>query len=80
MNVTKEAVLEDKLIEQLIHGDSQWTLREDIKDEATLWANFFAKLSQNNTDKLNDEPLTDQEKSRFKISSTSPISLKPLSG
>ncbi|CAH0415882.1 type I restriction endonuclease subunit R [Periweissella fabaria] len=65
MNVTKEAVLEDKLIEQLIHGDSQWTLREDIKDEAALWANFFAKLSQNNTDKLNDEPLTDQEKKQI---------------
>ena len=37
----QESVIEDNLIQQLIHGKSQWTLREDLKDEDDLWNNFF---------------------------------------
>ena len=28
-----EKVIEDKLIEQLVFGESQWTYREDLKTE-----------------------------------------------
>ena len=43
-----ESVIEQKLIEQLIYGDSQWTYREDLKTEADLWKNFRYILEQNN--------------------------------
>ncbi len=35
-----ESMIEQKLIEQLVYGDSQWTYRKDLKTEADLWANF----------------------------------------
>ena len=35
-----ESIIEQKLIEQLIYGDSQWTYRPDLKTEADLWNNF----------------------------------------
>lgn len=56
-----EAIIEKKLIEQLVYGDSQWTYREDLKTEADLWANFKYILEQNNKDRLNGEPLSDTE-------------------
>lgn len=56
-----EAMIENKLIEQLVHGDSQWTYREDLKTEADLWENFRYILEQNNKDRLNGEPLSDAE-------------------
>ena len=56
-----EAMIEQKLIEQLVYGDSQWTYRKDLKTEADLWANFRYILEQNNKDRLDGEPLTDQE-------------------
>lgn len=31
-----EAVIEQKLIEQLIYGDSQWIYRNDLKTEEDL--------------------------------------------
>ena len=31
-----EKVIEDKLIEQLVFGESQWTYREDLKTEEEL--------------------------------------------
>lgn len=62
----QEAVIEEKLIDQLIHGDSQWTLREDLKNEDDLWINFFQILSHNNKDVLKDVPLTDNEKAIIK--------------
>ena len=42
------AVIEQKLIEQLIYGDSQWIYRNDLKTEEDLWNNFKYILEQNN--------------------------------
>ena len=56
-----ESMIEEKLIEQLIYGDSQWTYREDLKTEEDLWANFRYILEQNNKDRLNGEGLSDSE-------------------
>ena len=56
-----EAMIEQKLIEQLVYGDSQWTYRKDLKTEADLWENFQYILEQNNKDRLDGEPLSDQE-------------------
>lgn len=47
-----ESMIEKKLIEQLIYGDSQWTYREDLKTEEDLWKNFKYILEQNNKDRL----------------------------
>ena len=35
-----ESMIEQKLIEQLIYGDSQWTYRGDLKTEADLVGEF----------------------------------------
>ncbi|MCI8379213.1 MAG: HsdR family type I site-specific deoxyribonuclease, partial [Lachnospiraceae bacterium] len=56
-----ESMIEKKLIEQLIYGDSQWVYREDLKSENDLWANFKYILEQNNKDRLNGESLTESE-------------------
>lgn len=56
-----ESMIEEKLIEQLIYGDSQWTYREDLKTEEDLWANFRYILDQNNKDRLDGEGLSDSE-------------------
>ena len=56
-----ESMIEQKLIEQLIYGESQWTYRTDLKTEADLWANFKYILEQNNKDRLNGEQLSDSE-------------------
>lgn len=56
-----ESMIEKKLIEQLVYGDSQWVYREDLKTENDLWANFKYILEQNNKEKLNGEPLTESE-------------------
>lgn len=56
-----ESMIEEKLIEQLIYGDSQWTYREDLKTEEDLWTNFRYILEQNNKDRLDGEGLSDSE-------------------
>lgn len=56
-----ERILEEKLIEQLVYGDSQWTYHKDLKTEEDLWENFKYILEQNNKDRLNGEPLSDTE-------------------
>ena len=56
-----ESMIEKKLIEQLVYGESQWTYREDLKTEEDLWANFRYILEQNNKDRLNGERLSDAE-------------------
>ena len=56
-----ESVIEQKLIEQLVYGESQWTYRDDLKTEEDLWANFRYILEQNNKDRLNGERLSDSE-------------------
>lgn len=61
-----ESVLEQKLIDQLCHGESQWTYRPDIRTEEELWDNFRYILEQNNKAKLNDGHLTDSEFAKIK--------------
>lgn len=56
-----EAMIEQKLIEELIYGDSQWIYREDLKTEEDLWENFKYILEQNNKERLNGENLSDAE-------------------
>ena len=53
-----ESVIEQRLIDQLCGGDSQWTYRKDIRTEEQLWDNFKYILEQNNKAKLNDMPLS----------------------
>lgn len=61
-----ESTIENKLIEQLAYGDSQWTYRKDLKTEEDLWANFRYILEQNNKDRLNGESLSDTEFAQVK--------------
>ena len=56
-----EAVIEQKLIEQLIYGESQWIYRNDLKTEEDLWNNFRYILEQNNKERLNGDHLSDSE-------------------
>ena len=56
-----EKIIEEKLINQLVYGDSQWTYRSDLKTETDLWNNFKYILEQNNKDRLNGEALSDSE-------------------
>ena len=56
-----EKIIEEKLIDQLIYGDSQWTYRKDLKTEEDLWKNFKYILEQNNKDRLNGESLSESE-------------------
>ena len=56
-----EAIIEQKLLEQLVYGDSQWSYREDLKTEEDLWANFKYILEQNNKERLNGVNLSDSE-------------------
>ena len=56
-----EKTIEEKLIEQLTTGDSQWTYRPDLKDEAALWANLRAILENSNKAVLDGTPLSDRE-------------------
>lgn len=56
-----EKTIEEKLIEQLTTGDSQWTYRPDLKDEASLWANLRSILENGNKAVLNGTPLSDRE-------------------
>ena len=72
----QESVIEDNLIQQLIHGKSQWTLREDLKNEDDLWNNFFKILSSHNLNALKDVPLTDNEKAVIKSKIVQPTFYK----
>lgn len=56
-----ESVLEKKLIDELIYGESQWVYRQDLKTEQDLWKNFRYILEQNNKARLDGEPLSDAE-------------------
>lgn len=62
----KELELEKELIHLLETGESQWTYRKELKTEDALWDNFFKILAQNNTQYLNEEPLTASEKEQIK--------------
>ena len=55
---TSEEEIENQLIQQLINGESQWSYRQELKTEESLWQNFFDKLEQNlNAIKKIDESL-----------------------
>lgn len=56
-----EASIEDKLIKQLVQGESQWTFRDDLHTFADLWQNFRHILVQHNKEIFADHPLTDNE-------------------
>lgn len=75
-----ESMIEKKLIEQLIYGDSQWTYREDLKTEEDLWANFRYILEQNNKDRLDGEGLSDSEFEQVKNSCSFPHFIKQGNG
>ena len=55
-----ESVIEQKLIDQLVYGESQWIYRPDLKTEDDLWNNFRYILEQNNKDRLDGEGLSDR--------------------
>ncbi len=61
-----ESTIEQKLIEQLVYGESQWIYRENLKTESDLWNNFRYILEQNNKDRLNGERLSDSEFEQIK--------------
>ncbi|HFI0398903.1 TPA: type I restriction endonuclease subunit R [Streptococcus suis] len=63
---SKELQLEDELIRHLTSGESQWVYRPELNTEELLWANFFAKLEENNVRYLSDHPLTEQEKHQIR--------------
>lgn len=56
-----EKTIEDKLIEQLTEGKSQWTYRPDLHTEEELWANLRAIIERGNKAELDGKPLTDLE-------------------
>ena len=56
-----EKTIEDKLIEQLTQGKSQWTYRPDLHTEEDLWANLRSVIERNNKAVLDGKPLTDRE-------------------
>lgn len=59
----RESSIENKLINQLVTGKSQWTFRDDLRNEEQLWDNFFTILSNNNRRVLGEVALTENEKS-----------------
>ena len=61
-----ESVIEQRLIDQLCSGNSQWTYKPDLHTEDDLWANFKYILEQYNKAKLNGNPLTDSEFDKIK--------------
>ena len=61
-----ERIMEEKLIKQLTCGESQWTYRPDIRDEAALWDNFRRKLELNNIALLDGHSITDSEMRQIK--------------
>lgn len=68
----QELKMEDQLIKQLSQDESQWTFREDIKNEDDLWNNFFKILQNNNQAVLDDVPLTNNEKNVIKAKISHP--------
>jgi len=56
-----EQTIEQKLIEQLTQGKSQWTYRPDLDDESKLWENIRTILERGNKEQLDGQPLTDRE-------------------
>ncbi len=71
-------LLKDKVNYVSWPGESQWTYREDLKNEDQLWDNFFdAPSRKNNVAVLRTIPLTDQEDARSRITNLSAGLWKP---
>lgn len=66
LKITKEAQLEQNLIELLCEGHGQWTYRPDLKSEADLWRNLRDKIENRNKSELDGYDLTDSEFERIK--------------
>lgn len=64
--VELERTIEEKLIEELSNGDSQWTYCPDLNCEEALWDNLRHILNNNNKAILEDKELTDQEFEQIK--------------
>lgn len=62
-----EYEIETRFIEILSEQENQWRLREDIKTEADLWANFRGHLNRINAALLADRVLTDIEFDRVRV-------------
>ena len=56
-----EQTIEEKLINQLTQGKSQWTYRPDLNDENKLWENIRLILERGNKEQLDGQPLSDKE-------------------
>ena len=56
-----ESTIEDRLIEQLTLGESQWTFCSDLNTDEKLWQNLRHILESNNRQLLDGENLSDQE-------------------
>lgn len=61
-----EKEMEERLIQQLCCGESQWNYRPDIRTEQDLWNNLREKLNRNNIAVLDGELLTDGEMEQVK--------------
>lgn len=61
LNNTKEAQLEQNLIDLLCARHGQWTFRPDLKTEEDLWNNLRNIIEIRNKSELNDNALTDSE-------------------
>lgn len=65
LNNTKEAQLEQNLIDLLCAQHGQWTFRPDLKTEEDLWNNLRNIIEIRNKSELNDNALTDSEFERI---------------
>lgn len=65
LNNTKEAQLEQNLIDLLCARHGQWTFRPDLKTEEDLWKNLRDIIEIRNKSELNDNALTDSEFERI---------------
>lgn len=65
LNNTKEAQLEQNLIDLLCARHGQWTFRPDLKTEEDLWKNLRNIIEIRNKSELNDNALTDSEFERI---------------
>lgn len=61
-----EQTIEEKLINQLTQGKSQWTYRPDLNDENKLWDNIRLILERGNKEQLDGQPLSDKEYEQVK--------------
>lgn len=66
LNNTKEAQLEQNLIDLLCAQHGQWTFRSDLKTEEDLWNNLRNIIEIRNKSELNDNMLTDSEFERIR--------------